>query len=106
MFGFPVSEQAEKALKDNLKLLEQLIGDKKYLVGDQVTLADLSILASTRGLISMDHDLTELPNFKRYATTLPNELAYFDEINDFNKEEVMAFVDKMKGFLAKQQSGI
>ena len=105
MFGIQVTEQAEKALQDNLKLLNQLIGDKKYLVGDQVTLADLSVLATTWSLISNDHDLTEIPNFKRYATTLSKELPYFEEINYYTREEVMAFAEKRKALLAKNKSG-
>ena len=101
MFGLPKSEFGIKLFKDSLNLINQLIGDKQYLVGDGRTLADLSILAITTSVIGLEYDLTEYPNITRWVKELDSKLPYSKEINDFPKEEVAAFAEKFKGFFAK-----
>ncbi|XP_054159967.1 uncharacterized protein LOC128958177 [Oppia nitens] len=80
--GIEPTEQTFKTFETTLKLLDQLIGDNKYLAGDQLTIADLSVLASTTLLAINDYvDFDDHPNLKRWFETLANELPYFDEIN-------------------------
>ena len=99
--GKPATEEVLKAFNDNLKLANQLIGDNKYLLGDHLTIADLSVLATTSGLISTDHDFTDIPNVKRWIKDLISTLPYYSEINNFEPAELMAYFGKIKEFLAK-----
>ena len=101
LFGIPASEFGVKQFKEALKLTDQLIGDNHYLVGDQLTLADLSLLALTKSVHSLDYDLSEYPNLVRWVKGLHSELPYSKEINDYPKEEVIAFAEKFKGFISK-----
>lgn len=73
---------AEKVLAfDNkLKQMNQLIGGNKFLTGDQLTIADLSIAAFNHQLPEF-YDLTDYPNIKRWLSTVSTELPYFEEIN-------------------------
>jgi len=84
LFGKVPTEQQVTAYKNNAKLVDTLIGDNKYIAGgEQLTIADLSLLATTTLLSIEDYqDFDECPNLKRWFTALQTELPYFDEIND------------------------
>ena len=101
--GVDPSEDKVNAFKNNLKLLDQLIGDNKYLTGSELTIADLTVLMTVGGLHFTQYDLTDYPNFKRWSTELPSELPFYGEVNDKNKEEVDAYVAKIKGRMASLQ---
>ena len=80
--GTPVTEQHIKSLQDNLKLLDTLIGQNKYVAGNELTIADLSILASTTFLGLKDYkDLENVPNVKEWYFRLQKELPYYEEVN-------------------------
>src|SRR5262249_47763126 len=72
------------SMDNNMKLLDQLIGDSKYVAGRHLTIADLTILANVMSeamIMTKDgFDLEQLPNFRRWYQNLKNELAYFDEV--------------------------
>ncbi|CAG2104324.1 unnamed protein product [Medioppia subpectinata] len=81
-----MSDEKVEKLKTKLKLLDQLIGDKRYLTGEHLTIADLSLLAATSYPDWNDFDLSDYPNYKRWYNTLKNELPYYQEINDLKEE--------------------
>ena len=103
LFGFPANEEAVKAYKQSIKLLNDFIDDKKYLVGDHLTIADISVSATTSSLQTFGvSDLSEYPNLKRWLLDIKASVPYFDEINGISSEEIMAYLTKMKAFFAKQ----
>jgi len=68
--------------KSNLKLMDRLIGDKRYLSGDVLTIADISALASSTVLMFNDfQDVNDLPQLKAWYERLEKELPYFNEVN-------------------------
>ncbi|CAG2105335.1 unnamed protein product, partial [Medioppia subpectinata] len=70
------------AFKNNLKLFDQLLGDNHYATGaEHLTIADLTLLASTAVLLAIQYDLSDCPNVERYLNTLSNELPYYAMIN-------------------------
>ncbi len=79
-----------------MKLLDTLIGDNKYVAGTHLTIADLSLLASSTGFTVSDYDLSDYPNVKEWFERLQTELPYFDEINGNLKEEFKAVVENMR----------
>ena len=98
--GVDPSEDKVNAFKNNLKLLDQLIGDNKFLTGSDLTIADFSVLATTQVLFFIEYDLTDYPNFKRWSTTHQSELPFYGEVNDMNREEVNAYFEKVKARMA------
>ena len=101
--GVDPPEDKLNALKNNLKLMDQLIGDNKFLTGSNLTIADLSIVATTSILDFMEFDVSDYPNFKRWFSTLKSELQYFNEVNHFDKEEFQTNIEKMKAKMASLQ---
>ena len=80
--GTEPTEQQLTNFKNNLKILDTLIGSNKYVAGNDLTIADLSVLASTTILEINDFkDLNEYPNIKRWFDKLRKELPYYEEVN-------------------------
>jgi glutathione S-transferase len=94
--GIEPTEEKVQAVKNNLKLLDTLIGDNKYVAGTHLTIADLSFLASSSIFTVTDYDLSDYPNVKEWLERLETELPYFDEINGKLKEEFKAMVENMR----------
>ena len=68
--------------KNTLKHFNTLIDDNKYVAGDDLTIADISLLASSTVLAINDFkDINDLPKVKSWYERLKNELPYFNEVN-------------------------
>ncbi|KAH7956743.1 hypothetical protein HPB52_012359 [Rhipicephalus sanguineus] len=80
----PDSDQ-EKPLVRALDLLGGFLGENKFLSGDDVTLADISILAS---LTCADYDLGRFPVILDYYERLKSSLPYYNEINDLGIQQM------------------
>ncbi|CAG2170514.1 unnamed protein product [Oppiella nova] len=102
--GSEMSEENKTKFNDTIKLLDQLIGNNKYVTGSGLTIADLSLLATTSLLIIFDMDLSPYPNFKTWLTGLSEELPYYDEINKFENEDIMGFMAKMTAFFLEKMN--
>ncbi|XP_054165849.1 uncharacterized protein LOC128963372 [Oppia nitens] len=100
--GVDPPEEKVNALKNNLKLLDTLIGDNKYLVSDNLTIADLTVLATSVTLDNLDFDIESYPNLKRWYSILSSELPYFEKINHLDKNEAKHYFDKIKAKIAAQ----
>ncbi|EEC09122.1 glutathione S-transferase, putative, partial [Ixodes scapularis] len=77
----PTSAEIEELEKNILGGLQQLLGDGKYVVGDKLTVADLSLVAHlTLPLLGL-FDASKFPKLASYYERLKAELPYFEEIN-------------------------
>ncbi|CAG2111444.1 unnamed protein product [Medioppia subpectinata] len=86
--GAPPSADKVTALNNSFKNLDQvLIKQNKYLVGDQLTLADLSLLAYWVYLEKSNTDVSAYPNFQRWVAGLKAELPYYNEVNGISQAE-------------------
>ena len=81
--------------------MNDLIGDKKYLIGDHLTIADLSVSATLSHQLILGCDLSEYPDLKRWLLDMKADVPYFDEINGISSEQLMAYLMKVKEFLIK-----
>jgi len=77
-----------KAFRDKLELLDGFLAKNKYVAGDQLTIADLSIVASITFVRVVEYDLSEFKNLTAWIEKLSKELPNFAEIND---EPINAF---------------
>lgn len=90
-------EAKVQVLKDKLKLLEEEIKDKKYVVGDSLTLADLSylmtigLIASLKNIIGMEAEA--YPNLVTYLTGLKESLPYYKEVSEDAMAKFKAFIE-------------
>ncbi|CAG2171953.1 unnamed protein product [Oppiella nova] len=80
--GVEPHENAVKNFKNNFNVLNDFIGNNKYVAGNELTIADISFLASLTVLAINDYkDLDEFPNVKNWFFRVQKELPYFDDVN-------------------------
>ncbi|CAG2181654.1 unnamed protein product [Oppiella nova] len=80
--GVEPTESALKNFKKNFNVLNDFIGNNKYVAGNELTIADLSYLATISTLAINDYkDLDEFPNVKNWFFRVQKELPYFDDVN-------------------------
>ena len=85
--------------KNTLKLFNTLIGDKPYVTGNELTIADISLLASTTVLAINDFkDIEELPQLKSWYKRLENELDYFEEVNGDVQDGFKKLIEEKQPF--------
>ena len=63
------AEAAQKALTAPLKVLDGVVGPKRYLLGDQFTVADLNVAAILRNAHHARIDFTPFPNARTWLRT-------------------------------------
>jgi len=93
--GIEPTEADLTALKNNLKLLDTLIGGNRYVASNKLTIADLALVITVGTLVDFDYDFREYSNVKQWFDRLKNDLSYFDEINGSVKEEFKALIANM-----------
>ena len=96
-------EDKKTALKDKLKHLDAEVKDKKYIVGNSLTLADLSYLVTCGLIVALKSiigiEAEEYPNLVTYLKGLKESLPYYAEVS----EEAAA---KFKGFIEAKYAEI
>jgi glutathione S-transferase len=76
-YGFTTDE----TYKNHLRTLDRLLVGKKYLVGDNLTIADLSCMTTLSEAEIVDYDYSPFENISRWYNGLKEELPYYDELN-------------------------
>ncbi|XP_013790611.2 glutathione S-transferase 1-like [Limulus polyphemus] len=76
-----IDTNQENQFKEALIIFEQFIGDKKYVTGDSLTLADISILAGLTFLEVIDYKIHGFQKVQDWLQRLETELPYYNEIN-------------------------
>jgi len=94
--GVEPTEEKLTALKNNLKLLDTFIGSNGYVASNKLTIADLSILASTSVFTVTNYDLSDYPNVKEWSDRLQKELPYFPEVNGKAAEDFKALIEAQR----------
>jgi len=69
-----------EAFKNNLTLLSTFIGENNYVAGNNLTIADLSLLAIFAIVRITDFDLKEYPRVNGWLERLESELPYYEEL--------------------------
>lgn len=79
----------ETKIREALQVLDHSLSAHKYVAGDELTLADLSILASLSLAEVFDYDvISGYTHIKLWSDALKRELPYYDDIN---KEPINMF---------------
>ena len=68
-------------MQEKLKLLNTFIGDKKYVAGDHLTIADFSLFSSASYFDWVQMDLNEAPNVSNWIKRIKDEHSYANEVS-------------------------
>jgi len=75
-------EEKHKAFKQSLDYLNGFLEGNKYVAGNHVTIADLSIVATISTIqFALDYDFSHWKNINQWLKTIEKELPYYEEIN-------------------------
>ena len=103
VLGVDPPKEAKEQWKEKISLLNTLIGNKKYIAADHLTIADLSlysIAANLQGFMALEGlDLNEFPNLKKWLETMSAEHPQLFEIASKmdGLEELKAKIQKNLG---------
>lgn len=97
VFGGPkeLDPEAEKAFRSNLSYLNDRLkanGGKKFLLGDDITVADISIMSSFCVPEANEYDMSEFKDLLSYITRLKGSIPKYHEINDEANENLKKFI--------------
>ena len=93
--GVPTNEEKRKVFVDKMSILDKMIGDKRYVTGDEKTLADLSLLATLVAAEAVHVDLSPWANVERWYRGMRAEIDY-DDWNVESIEGLRAYISKSK----------
>ncbi|XP_076369105.1 glutathione S-transferase 1-like [Tachypleus tridentatus] len=77
----PDSEK-ENNYKTALGYLEKYLEKSSYVAGDQLTLADISIMASLSMMEVLDYDFSNYPKITAWISNMKQEIPDYKEVND------------------------
>jgi len=76
-----LNEENVKKLDENLGFLNTFLEKTKYVAGDNLTIADLAIVASLSKVEACNHDLKKFSNVANYLAKCKKEIKNYDECN-------------------------
>jgi glutathione S-transferase len=98
--GKDMDEKKQKGLKEALIILDSFLGQNKYVAGNGLTLADISIHCTLTFLEPMGVELSPHENVYKWFKALKEELPYYKEINDGHDKAL----DKFMAILKQKQA--
>lgn len=79
--GVPLAEDKTKKLAEAFEILNTLLAGSEYVAGDSLTVADISLVASTTTVQAVDFDISKYPNVVRWLNKSKSSLAGYEEAN-------------------------
>nr|QST14950.1 GSTd protein [Diaphanosoma celebensis] len=101
MFGgaTKLDEKAQSSLKEAIGWLNSFLENSKYVAGDQLTVADISLVSSASTMeAGVDNIFDEYPNVKSWLERCKQEIEGYDETN---APGATGFGQWLRGALAK-----
>jgi len=114
MSGEAADERKANALKQSLDYIDIFLDKTSYCAGDQLTIADFSILASVTQLEGMDYRIssypgnlppglpaTVYPNLCKWVQRMKAELPYYESCNAAGIQQFRAWAKNKKSYSTK-----
>uniref|UniRef100_A0A6G1SNS2 Glutathione S-transferase 1, isoform D n=1 Tax=Aceria tosichella TaxID=561515 RepID=A0A6G1SNS2_9ACAR len=89
-----IDPEQEKALKESLQYVDQRIGaaGTKFMFGNQLTIADISLMGTLDYTYVTDYDLSEYKNLVAYLARVKAAIPNYSEINDKPLEDFRQWI--------------
>ncbi|XP_038217081.1 glutathione S-transferase 1-1-like [Zerene cesonia] len=93
--GAPADKDKLAKVEDALKLLDNFLEGQKYVAGPNLTVADLSLIASVSSFEASDVDFKKYANVKRWYETIKTTAPGYQEANEKGLDAFKALVASM-----------
>ncbi|GIY30720.1 glutathione S-transferase 1, isoform C [Caerostris darwini] len=94
--GQPADPEKAEAFKKALAFLEGFLSKTAYAAGDQITLADFSLIASLSFAEAADYSYADYPKITAWMQKLKSEIPSYKEINDVPLQQFKEFLKSKK----------
>ncbi|XP_026759797.1 glutathione S-transferase 1-1-like [Galleria mellonella] len=94
--GAPPDAEKLKKLEQALEFMNTFLDGQEYLAGPQLTVADLSTVATISTLELTDVDFRKYPNINRWYEKMRAEVAGYKEVNETGLDHMRAIMEKFK----------
>jgi len=94
--GKAADEEKHPKFKDTLTVLDEILGTSKFVSGNEVSLADISIIASLSFAESADYDFSEWKNVSNWLASIKKELPYYESVNKEAINNCRDYINLMK----------
>jgi glutathione S-transferase len=68
--------EASAALRTPLQRFDKKLGDREYLVGGRLTVADINVAFLLSFLLLLNYDLSDLPNVERFMASMTSRASF------------------------------
>ena len=92
--GVKPSKKVIELFNDKISILNQFIGNRNYVVGNHLTLADLSIYSIEPYIEIMGFPLHQYPNVIRWINQIRYDCSYLNKIS--SSDEIEDFINSIK----------
>uniref|UniRef100_A0A1B6CSS0 Uncharacterized protein n=1 Tax=Clastoptera arizonana TaxID=38151 RepID=A0A1B6CSS0_9HEMI len=97
--NLPVDESKKEKVDEAFVLLDKFLEQSKYAAGDNLTIADYSIVATLATIEGItNYDISSLPNLSKWYKNVKTQLAGYEEINqkgvELMKQYIAALLEK------------
>ncbi|XP_063530684.1 glutathione S-transferase 1-1-like [Cydia strobilella] len=93
--GAPADQGKLQKIEESLKFLDTFLEGQKYVAGPNLTLADLSLIASVSSFEATDIDFKKYSNVKRWYQTVKSTAPGYQEANEKGLEAFKGLVNSM-----------
>nr|ACB36909.1 glutathione S-transferase theta [Antheraea pernyi] len=93
--GVPADKEKLTKIEDALQLLDKYLEGQKYAAGPNLTIADLSLVASISSFEASDIDFKKYANVKRWYETVRSTAPGYQEANEKGLEAFKSLVNSM-----------
>ncbi|XP_063371562.1 glutathione S-transferase 1-1-like [Cydia fagiglandana] len=93
--GAPADQGKLQKIEEALKFLDTFLEGQKYVAGPNLTLADLSLIASVSSFEATDIDFKKYSNVKRWYETVKSTAPGYQEANEKGLEAFKGLVNSM-----------
>nr|ANS56595.1 glutathione S-transferase delta3 [Micromelalopha troglodyta] len=94
--GAPADKDKLAKIEDALQLLNTFLEGQKFVAGPNLTLADLTLVASVSSFEASDVDFKKYANVKRWYETMKTTAPGYQEANEKGLDAFKALVSSMK----------
>ncbi|GAB6023111.1 Glutathione S-transferase [Chamberlinius hualienensis] len=93
----PVSDEAKAEVDDKLSTLNNILSSRAYVAGDNLTIADISILCNLYILLAGQHNMSQFSNITAWMEKVKKELSFYDEVTSSGWKKFHEIVKQMLG---------
>lgn len=93
--GAPADKEKLAKIDDALQLLNTFLDGQKFCAGPNLTVADLSLIASVSSFEASDIDFKKYPNIKRWYETVKTSAPGYQEANEKGLDAFKGLVNSM-----------